>query len=257
MTGTVDFRRDGMVGHITLNRPEKLNAVSREMARVLETIVAECNEDSTIRAVVLSGAGTRAFCAGTDVSQLDQFGDEAWAFRNREDYCKSVRQIVKPVVCAINGYALGGGLEMALSCDVRLAADTARLGAPEIKLGWIGGGGMATMLCRSAGSSNAALMLMTGDPIDAITAKDWQLVSEVLPSAALLDRAGEIATIIASRAPIAAEHAKINLANAANMPAILATQYELDLQAICFATRDAAEGRRAFAEKRTPRFDRR
>lgn len=257
MTGTVDFRRDDMVARITLNRPEKLNAVSREMARRLDDIVAECNRDSDIRAVVLTGAGERAFCAGTDVSQLDQFGDNAWDFRNREDYCKAVRQIVKPVVCAINGYALGGGLEMALSCDVRLAAETAKLGAPEIKLGWIGGGGMAVMLSRSAGSSNAAMMLMTGDPVDAATAKEWQLVSEVVAPDALVDRASEIAATIASRAPIAAEHAKINLANAANMPAVQATQYELDLQAICFGTEDAAEGRRAFAEKRSPRFQRR
>lgn len=257
MTGTVDFHRDGMVGHITLNRPEKLNAVSLEMARLLETIVAECNRDSQIRAVVLTGAGTRAFCAGTDVSQLDQFGNNAWDFRNREDYCRSVRQIVKPVVCAINGYALGGGLEMALSCDVRLAAASARLGAPEIKLGWIGGGGMAAMLSRSAGTSNAAIMLMTGDPIDAETARQWHLVSEVLPAEALQARAAELARIIASRAPIAAEHAKINLHNAANMPAMQATQYELDLQAICFGTEDAAEGRRAFAEKRSPVFNRR
>lgn len=256
MTGTVDFRREGMVGHITLNRPDKLNAVSREMARLLEGIVEECNKDSLIRAVVLTGAGTRAFCAGTDVSQLDQF-DNAWGFRNREDYCRSVRMIVKPVVCAINGYALGGGLEMALSCDVRLAAKTAKLGAPEIKLGWIGGGGMAVMLSRSAGTTNAAMMLMTGDPIDAEEARQWHLVSEVLAPDALLDRAGELAGIIASRAPIAAEHAKINLHNAANMPAVQATQYELDLQAICFATEDATEGRRAFAEKRAPQFHRR
>ncbi len=256
MTGKVDFRRDGMIARITLDRPEKLNAVSLEMARLLEAIVAECNADADIRAVVLTGAGPRAFCVGTDVKQLDQFTD-AWAFRNREDYCMSVRRIVKPVVCAINGYALGGGLEMALSCDIRIAAETAKLGAPEIKLGWIGGGGMATMLSRSAGSSNAAMMLMTGDPIDAPTAKEWLLVSEILPPERLVERAEEIAHTISKRAPIAAEHAKINLANAANMPAVQATQYELDLQAICFATEDAAEGRAAFAEKRPPAFRRR
>jgi enoyl-CoA hydratase/carnithine racemase len=256
MTGKVDFQRDGMIARITLNRPEKLNAVSLEMARLLEAIVAECNADADIRAVVLTGAGSKAFCVGTDVKQLDQFTD-AWAFRNREDYCMSVRRIVKPVVCAINGYALGGGLEMALSCDIRIAAETAKLGAPEIKLGWIGGGGMATMLSRSAGSSNAAMMLMTGDPIDALTAKEWLLVSEILPPERLVERAEEIAHTISKRAPIAAEHAKINLANAANMPSVQATQYELDLQAICFATEDAAEGRAAFAEKRPPAFRRR
>lgn len=254
MTGTVDFQRRGMIGRITLNRPEKLNAMSQEMAQALEVIVAECNEDAEIRAVVLTGAGPKSFCVGTDVSQLVKFSG-VWEFRNREDYCKSVRHIVKPVVCAINGYALGGGLEMAMSCDIRIAAETAKLGAPEIKLGWIGGGGMATMLSRSAGTSNAALMLMTGDPVPAATAKDWNLISEVVSCDALIARAEEIATEIAKRAPIAAEHAKINLANAANMPAVQATQYELDLCAIAFATEDADEGRRAFTEKRNPIFN--
>lgn len=103
-TGTVDFQRQGMTARITLNRPEKLNAISLEMARRLETIVAECNRDPDIRAVILTGAGTRAFCCGTDVKQLEQFTN-AWDFRNREDYCLSVRRIVKPVVCAINGCA--------------------------------------------------------------------------------------------------------------------------------------------------------
>lgn len=256
MNGTIDFERTDMVARITLNRPDKLNAVSLEMARMLEAVVDECNADSEIRAVVLTGAGDKAFCCGTDVKQLDQFST-AWDFRNREDYCMSIRQIQKPVVCAINGYALGGGLEMALSCDIRLAASTAKIGAPEIKLGWIGGGGMATMLARSAGASNAALMLMTGDPVDAPTAKDWGLVTEVLSASDLVPRAEEIARTIASRAPIAAEHAKINLKNAANMSAIQATQYELDLQTIAFATEDATEGRAAFEQKRSPVFRRR
>ncbi|MEM1287102.1 MAG: enoyl-CoA hydratase/isomerase family protein [Pseudomonadota bacterium] len=256
MSGQIDFDRDGMVARITLNRPEKLNAVTLEMAQMLESVVEECNSNTDIRAVVLTGAGPKAFCCGTDIKQLDQF-ETAWDFRNREDYCQSIRLIQKPVVCAINGYALGGGLEMALSCDVRLASANAKLGSPEIKLGWIGGGGMATMLSRAAGPSNAALMIMTGDPIDAATAHSWHLVTEVLPPDHLLHRADEIAQTIASRAPIAAEHAKINLANAANMPAQQATQYELDLQAICFASEDAAEGREAFAEKRSPVFRRR
>lgn len=255
MTGTIDFLRDGKIARITLNRPDKLNAVSLEMARQLEDVVATCNSDSDIRAVVITGAGQKSFCCGTDVKQLNQF-TTAWDFRNREDYCMAIRQIQKPVICAINGYALGGGLEMALSCDIRIAAENAKLGAPEIKLGWIGGGGMATMLARSAGGSNAAFMLMTGDPIEAAKAQSWNLVSEVVPASALVQRAEEIAHIIASRAPIAAEHAKINLNNAANMSAVQATQYELDLQAICFSSEDASEGRAAFAEKRAPIFRR-
>jgi enoyl-CoA hydratase/carnithine racemase len=254
-TGSIDFLVDGFVATLKFNRPESLNAVSREMARELEDATAECNSNDDIRCVIIVGEGERAFCAGTDIKQLDEFQD-AWAFRNREDYCKSVRLIRKPVVAAINGYALGGGLEMALSCDVRLAARHAMLGAPEIKLGWIGGGGMAQMLQRSAGTSNAAFMLMTGDPISAEKALDWGLVSEVLPSDKLLSRAHEISATIASRAPIAAEMAKLNLEASANIPAQYATQYELDLQAICFSSADAVEGRAAFKEKRQPVFKR-
>lgn len=254
-TGSIDFTVDGFVATITFNRPQSLNAVSREMARELEAAIHECNTNDDIRCVVVTGEGERAFCAGTDIKQLDEFND-AWSFRNREDYCMSVRQTRKPVIAAINGYALGGGLEMALSCDIRLAADHAMLGAPEIKLGWIGGGGMAQMLQRSAGASNAALMLMTGDPISASKAVEWGLVSEVVPSQELLPRAQNLAATIASRAPIAAEMAKLNLDASSNIPAKYATQYELDLQAICFSSADAAEGRAAFKEKRSPIFKR-
>lgn len=253
--GRIAVLRQGQVLQITLDRPHKLNAVSRQMARELEELVKEINGDDDIRCVVLTGSGERAFCAGTDVKQLDDF-DDAWNFRNREDYCMSVRQITKPVIAAINGYALGGGLEMALSCDIRIAVSTAQLGAPEIKLGWIGGGGMAQMLSRSAGTSNAAIMLMTGDPIPASKALAWGLVSEVVESAYLLPRAMALAETIASRAPIAAEMAKLNVDAAANMPAKQATQYELNLQAICFASQDATEGRAAFKEKRSPVFRR-
>lgn len=255
MNGSVDFQLEGVIATITLNRPEKLNAVSREMARQMEEAVARCNTED-IRAVIFTGAGERAFCAGTDVKQLDEF-DTIWGLRNREDYCSAVRRIRRPVICAINGYALGGGLEMAMGADIRIASETAKIGAPEIKLGWIGGGGMAVHLSRSAGMSNAALMLMSGDPIDAETACKWGLVSEVCAPDALLPRAREIASAIAARAPIAAEHAKLNLDAAANMPADQAMRYELDLQTVAFATEDAKEGRKAFTEKRPPEFRRR
>jgi enoyl-CoA hydratase len=157
----------------------------------------------------------------------------------------------------VNGYALGGGLETAMSCDIRIAASNAMFAAPEIKLGWIGGGGMATYLAHSIGTSNAALMIMTGDPIDAAKALAWGLVSEVVEPGALLERARALASVIASRAPIAAETAKLNLSAAFTMPVEQAIRYERDLQTICFATEDAAEGRAAFKEKRPPVFRRR
>ncbi|MBL4893045.1 MAG: enoyl-CoA hydratase/isomerase family protein, partial [Rhizobiaceae bacterium] len=116
--GIIDFTLDGYVATIKFNRPQSLNAVSREMARELEIVTSKCNTNDDIRCVIIIGEGERAFCAGTDIKQLDEFQD-AWAFRNREDYCNSIRLIRKPIIAAINGYALGGGLEMALSCDER------------------------------------------------------------------------------------------------------------------------------------------
>ncbi|MBO1040089.1 enoyl-CoA hydratase/isomerase family protein [Brucella pituitosa] len=256
MTEDVKFEVDGAVAIITLNRPQKLNAVTPEMADAIVAAVTECNDSNTIRCVILTGAGERAFCAGSDIRELDTY-ETPWQFRNRPDYCDAFRALLKPSIAAVNGYAFGGGLETAMSCDIRIASDNAQFAAPEIKLGWIGGGGMAAHLAHSIGASNAALMIMTGDPISAEKAESWGLVSEVVPQADLLTRAREIADVIASRAPIAAETAKLNLKAAVSMPLEKAIEYERDLQTICFATADAQEGRAAFKEKRAPVFKRR
>lgn len=247
---------DGHVAVITLNRADKLNAMTPEMTDALRGHVAAINGDDQIRAVVLTGAGQKAFCAGSDIRELDTY-PTAWSFRGRPDYCDAVRSLTKPSIAAVNGYAFGGGLEMAMSCDIRIASANARFAAPEIKLGWIGGGGMTAMLAHSIGPSNAALMVMTGEAVHAERALFWGLVSEIVEADTLLERAREIATTIASRAPIAAETAKLNLKAAFAMPLENAIQYERDLQTVCFATEDAAEGRQAFKEKRPPVFRRR
>lgn len=256
MSKDILFVVTGHVATITLNRPEKLNAVTPEMADAIVAAVKECNDSDTIRCVILTGAGERAFCAGSDIRGLDDY-DTPWKFRNRPDYCDAIRGLLKPTVVAVNGYALGGGLETALSCDIRIASDNAQFAAPEIKLGWIGGGGMAVYLSRSIGPSNAAVMIMTGDMISAEKAEKWGLISEVTTPENLMARARELAETIASRAPIAAETAKVNLQAAAAMPLEQAIQYERDLQTICFATEDAQEGRAAFKEKRQAVFHRR
>jgi enoyl-CoA hydratase/carnithine racemase len=256
MTDDIAFAIDGHIATITLNRPQKLNAVTPEMADAIVAHVEECNASDVIRCVIVTGAGERSFCAGSDIRELDGY-DTAWNFRNRPDYCDAIRRLLKPSIAAVNGYAFGGGLETAMSCDIRIASTNAQFAAPEIKLGWIGGGGMATFLANSVGPSNAALMIMTGDPIDADTALGWGLVSAVVAQADLLARARSIANTIASRAPIAAETAKLNLKAAFSMPQEKAIEYERDLQTICFATADAAEGRLAFKEKRQPVFRRR
>jgi len=250
------FAVDGHVATITLNRPQKLNSVTPEMAKALTEAVKECNDSDTIRAVIITGAGEKSFCCGSDIKELDSYATP-WDFRNRADYCDAIHHCLKPTIAAVNGYAFGGGLETALSCDIRIASANAKFAAPEIKLGWIGGGGMAAFLAHSIGASNAALMIMTGDPVDAGKALSWGLVSEVVEPAALLDRARELAATIAARAPIAAETAKLNLRAAFSMPLDQAMAYERDLQTICFATADAAEGRAAFKEKRSPVFRRR
>lgn len=255
MSENILFEISGHVARITLNRPAKLNAMTPEMADALLKAVAECNASETIRCVVLTGAGEKSFCAGSDIRELDGY-DTPWNFRNRPDYCDAIRKLLKPTIAAINGYAFGGGLEMAMSCDIRIASPNAKLASPEIRLGWIGGGGMAAFLSHSAGMSNAALMLLTGEPVEAERGLAWGLISEIVAGQDLLSRAHELAAIIASRAPIAAETAKLNLRAAHTMPLEKAIEYERDLQTICFATADAQEGRRAFAEKRVPVFQR-
>ncbi|MDP5278971.1 enoyl-CoA hydratase/isomerase family protein [Sphingomonas sp. DG1-23] len=256
MSEDLRFTIQDRVATILIDRAHKLNAMTPAMADALVAAVAECNGSDAVRAVVVTGAGEKAFSAGSDITTLDGYAT-AWDFRNRADYCDALRACRKPVIAAINGYALGGGLETAMACDIRIASTNARFAAPEIKLGWIGGGGMAAGLAYSVGTSNAAMMLLTGDMIHADRALAWGLVSEVLAPDRLAERAHEIAAVIASRAPIAAETAKLNLRAAFTMPWDKAIEYERDLQAICFATEDAREGRAAFAEKRAADFRRR
>ena len=256
MSENIKVEREGMVGIITINRPEKLNSMTPEMANALVAAVNAFNTDDGIRCVILTGAGEKAFCAGSDIRTLDDY-ETPWSFRNRPDYCDAIRALLKPSIAAVNGYAFGGGLETAMTCDIRIASDNASFAAPEIKLGWIGGGGMTVNLAHAVGPSNAALMIMTGDAVDTATAERWGLVSRVVPQADLLAEAKKIATAIAARAPIAAETAKLNLRAAWEMSIADAITYERDLQTICFATDDAKEGRAAFKEKRVPEFGRR
>ncbi|SFR70760.1 short chain enoyl-CoA hydratase [Agromyces sp. CF514] len=247
---------DGAVVTITIARPEKLNSVTQEMSKALVAVIEWADAADEVRAIVLTGDGARAFCAGSDIRTLDAYATP-WEFRNRTDYCDAIRAARKPVIAAVNGYAFGGGLETALSCDIRIASTTASFAAPEIKLGWIGGGGMSTFLAHSVGPSNAAVMLMTGDPIDAETALRWGLVSELVEPSRLVARAQELAAVIATRPPIAAETAKANLRAAFNMTQDESIRYERDLQTVTFATADADEGRAAFAAKRAATFHRR
>ncbi len=253
MSEDIRFEQNGQIATITLSRPSKLNAMTKAMTASLEALVAECNEKDDIRVVILTAEGERAFCAGSDIVDLDNY-PTPWAWRTHSGYCEAIRSIKKPSIAAINGWALGGGLEMALGCDIRIASDKAMFGAPEIKLGWIGGGGMTALLTEAIGSSNTALMLLTGEPIDARQALNWGLISEIVSPDELLVRSNQIASVIASNAPIAAESAKSNIRAAFSMSRDEAIKYERDLQVICLATEDANEGRQAFKEKRQAKF---
>jgi enoyl-CoA hydratase/carnithine racemase len=247
------FEYDNNIATIVLDRPAKLNTITPQMTKDLIEIAASCNDDDTIRVVILTGAGEKAFCAGSDLGELDTY-DTHWRFRNRLDYCDAIRSIRKPVIAAINGYAYGGGLELSLSSDIRIASETAIFCAAEIKLGWIGGGGVSFFLTHNIGASNAARMILTGDPIDAKTAFDWKLISDTYRPDELLHNARELAEKISRNAPVAAQIAKDNIRAAYRLSADEAVKYERDLQTICMATKDAEEGQKAFKQKRKPVF---
>ncbi|MTD13367.1 enoyl-CoA hydratase/isomerase family protein [Nakamurella sp. YIM 132087] len=251
--GQVTLDVDGAVAVIRLDRPAKLNALTPAMTAALEQHLQAVDADPGLRCTVLTGTG-RSFCVGSDIAGLDDY-PTAWDFGLRKDYGDLLRAARTPVVAAVNGFAFGGGLELALGCDIRLAADTARFAAPEIKLGWIGGSGQAALLAHSVGPSNAARMILTGDPVDAPTALSWGLVTDVLPADELLSAALALAATIASRAPLAAQSAKIDLKAAYSMSLDDAIALERRMQTICFATADAAEGRAAFLARREPRFE--
>lgn len=250
---SVLWRQDGRVATIALNRPHKLNAVTPEMTRTLLDLAARINADDGIRAVVLTGAGERAFSAGTDITTLDQWGTN-WQIRNRADYCRALWGVRKPMVAAVRGYAIGGGLELALACDIRIASPTARFGAGEVKLGWLGGAGATQLLPRLVGSGNALRMLLTGDLIDAAEAHRIGLVQEVVPDETLESAAGELAERIAQNAPLAAQLIKHLVRVAESTSLDVGLQYENDMFAYCFTTKDHEEGMAAFGEKRTPNF---
>lgn len=255
--GAVRLIRDGHVGVVTIDRPAKLNAMTVAMDRQMNSITAEVNNDDSIRVVLLTGAGDRAFCAGSDITDLDGYGTN-WQYRNRfdagKDYAHAVWHMRKPVVVAIHGYAIGGGLEMACASDIRLATPESSFGAGEIRWGWHGGSGATQFLTRAIGPGHALRLLLTGDRIDGTEAYRIGLVQELLPPESLDERAHELAATIAARGPIAVQSTKnlVRVAQSASIEVGLA--YENDMFSYCMLTADAAEGRRAFAEKREPLF---
>lgn len=255
--GQVRLERDGHVAHIILDRPEKLNAMTVAMDHQMNDLVYELNNDKSVRAVLLSGAGDRAFSAGSDINDLDEYGDN-WSYRNRfdsrGDYARAVWLLRKPVVAAINGYCIGGGLEMASGSDIRIATPRSSFGAGEIRWGWHGGSGQTQFLTHLLGPGWASRLLLTGDRIDGTEALRIGLVQQLVEPTELLPVAMGIARSIAEKSPIAIEATKHMVRVAQSVPLDTALMIENDSFSYLMMTEDAAEGRAAFSEKRAPEF---
>lgn len=248
------FSQDGAVARIILNRPGKLNTVTAEMAKELTRIANVVNDDDSIRVVLLSGVGDRAFSAGSDIKVLDDYGTN-WQLRNRKDYNRAIWSIRKPVVASIRGYAIGGGLELALNSDIRIASKTAQLGAGEVKLGWVGGAGNTQLLARLVGYGKALQLLLTGDLIGAEEAYRIGLVQELVEDESLESLSFELADNIARNPPIAVQLIKHLVRVSESTPLSVGFEYENDLFSYCFTTKDHEEGIAAFREKRAPVFE--
>lgn len=255
--GDIRLDKYGHVAHVVIDRPAKLNAMTVAMDHRMNDLVHEINNDKSVRSVLLSGAGDRAFSAGSDITDLDEYGDN-WSYRNRfdnrTDYARAVYLLRKPVVAAVHGYCIGGGLEMASASDIRIASPDSSFGAGEIRWGWHGGSGQTQLLTHLIGPGHAARLLLTGDRIDGAEALRIGLVQQLVPRDELIDTAMALAQTIAERSPIAVERTKYMVRVAQNVPLDAGLLVENDSFSYLMMTEDAAEGRAAFAEKRAPVF---
>ncbi|HTM76221.1 MAG TPA: enoyl-CoA hydratase-related protein [Devosia sp.] len=238
---------------LTLNRPDKLNALSKALLAELAGHLAAAAEDGAIGCVVLTGAG-RAFAAGADIADMLERGVASYVDPERLAHWGSIEAFPKPIIAAVNGYALGGGLELALLCDIILASATARFGTPEISIGSFPGDGGTQRLPRLVGRSFAMQMVLSGEMIDATLAERKGLVSEVLAPEQLLARAFELAATIATKSTAITPYAKRAVRAADEMGLAEGLQLERALTVEAFGKQDRIEGLRAFAEKRPPVF---
>lgn len=254
MSDLIVRQQIGDVLCITLNRPEKRNALNTPLRHALINALDDATT-SSIRVVIITGAGDKAFVAGADISEFEGRSavDQYRAMRAGNVFA-AIDRFPKPVIAAINGYCFGGGLELALACDIRIASDLATFGQPEVNLGIIPGGGATQRLPRIIGSGAALKLVLTGIPIDAEEALRLHLVDEVVPAETLQARALAVADAIASRGPVAVAAAKEAIRAAANLPLTEGLKLESALFQLCFSSEDRAEGVSAFLQKRTAVF---
>ena len=243
------------VATVTLNRPEALNALNRQLVGELGQAMRAAKNDAAVKGVIVTGAGEKAFAAGADISEfagMEPLEAHRFALRG-QSILNSIEAMSKPVIAAVNGFALGGGCELAMACHLRVASESAQFGQPEVQLGLIAGFGGTQRLPRLVGYGNAAEMLLTGDRISAERAERMGLVNKVVTADELLDAARGFIETIASKAPVAVAMT-LQALRAADLPLAQGLQHEAALFGQCVATEDFAEGVGAFLNRQTPEF---
>jgi enoyl-CoA hydratase/carnithine racemase len=247
----VIFEKKGPIAYVTINRPERLNACDFETYGILTDIWTEFRDDASLRVAIFTGAGERAFCAGSDIKS--NYVDRSGRQGARTPYVVML-ELTKPIIAAINGHANGGGLEQALACDIRVAAEHAQFGLGEVRLGWLPGGGGTQRLPRLIPLGRALEMLYTGKRVEAQDALRLGLVDYVVPMAQLISRCEEIASDICKSAPLAVQKIKEVALRGLDLPLAEGLRLERKGYEGLVETEDAHEGANAFAEKRPPNW---
>lgn len=253
---SVLFTKDNGIGEIVINRPQALNALNGTVMEELSALLDEIAAMEDVKAVILTGSGDKSFVAGADIAQMSTMNAEEgknWGETGENLFLK-LEQFSKPVIAAVNGFALGGGCEIAMACDIRIASEKAKFGQPEVTLGIIPGFGGTQRLPRLVGKGMAKLLIYTGDMIDAQEALRIGLVQKVVPAEALLAETRAIAQRIIARSSTAVGLAKVAINRGVDMGIADAMQYEALAFGLCFAGDDQKEGMTAFLEKRKPSF---
>ena len=253
---TILYEAADGIATITLNRPEVHNAMNEPMRQELTRCFGDLATSDAARVVVVAGAGERAFSAGADIREFvePQVPVRFRESRKRVDFRQAMDRCPQPIIAAIRGYALGGGLELALACDIRIASEDAQLGLTEVNLAIIPGGGGTQRLPRLVGRGRALEMILTGARIDAREALRIGLVERVVPPADVLAAARELARTLAEKAPVALRYAKEAVVKGFELPLADGLRLENDLATLLRTTEDRVEGAKAFLEKRKPRF---
>lgn len=250
------IEKDGKIATITINRPEALNALNREVLLELDSIVGEISLQEDINAVIITGAGNKAFVAGADIAAMRNMTPleaKEFALLGQSVFAK-IENLNKPVIAAVNGYALGGGCELAMACDLRIASENAKFGQPEVKLGITPGFGGTQRLLWLVGKARAKELIYTGGMIEAQKAKEWGLVNEVVPQEELLAKAKDMAQKIIANSPVAVRLSKEAINKGLELFMSLTCAYEAEIFADCFAAEDQKIGMDAFLNKKTPEF---